>query len=766
MGKLKVTVTTGADTERMGQMRVVMSDIQSISNNIKNNFISMTSTMRDFATSQLLEPLEGIKGVVQQLSDIDLSSVTRYSSILSQIVSTTKSLAAESLQWKQQLIGIYKSIAETAKGSQAIYSMMAKTYKITQGTVMQWNEWGGYAVGIQLATELAGHATSVIGELSSDLLLTWHKQNKAIGISNEESAKMVGYMSRAGISVSESVRFQGQLAQLIQDSYKGQALTSKIMSKITESTYSSMLYTQKNSRELAKIAIQAHEWNMSIDQIYETSMKLGKAETAIETSRKLQLAFGIKLNARQMQYNAQTGKHLENVSMIRNSLMEQGIEYDSLVLAQKQIVAEALGASNIAEAQIMLMGKQKGLAETQLSPQEKMVGFMEQQNVLLTAMHDRLANFGTLQTLIRTSLWGEWSKHLDFIWGKSKKIQSVEQFTLDLEKEKMKMMSRVFLPMLARFNTFMNGKIPLLGKDSLIEKFGDMFLAIGNVVSTLGERIFTWFIDKDVLGQLTRSIQGMDITSLGNAIVLFGDKFMNMIINLTSGGGLNRLIESISGFISFISNIWWWIDKIIKGVSFIGIGWTIAITTIVSSLLGFTKVMLMTKDGIGLLSIVFNWIIGIAPKVGGALAKAFWPIYAALAAFKLITNLFKIWTSGARMGVKLLDTGKAIVNAATLGLTDSMLQYKSVKKAQPNSYTQQENPYIVNAATPGLTDSMLQYESVKKAQPNSYTQQENPYNDDYFTKLGAAVAGNMFMTEREAKTTRKGMPTIPLGASN
>jgi len=136
-------------------------------------------------------------------------------------------------------------------------------------------------------------------------------------------------------------------------------------------------------------------------------MKLGKAETAIETSRKMQLAFGIRLNARQMQYNAQTGKHLDNVRMIRDALMNQGVEYDGLVLAQKQIIAEALGASNIAEAQIMLMGKQKNVAEKQLTPQEKMVGFMEQQVELLGAMHDELANFGTLQTLIKTGLWSK-----------------------------------------------------------------------------------------------------------------------------------------------------------------------------------------------------------------------------------------------------------------------------------------------------------------------------------------------------------------------
>lgn len=95
--------------------------------------------------------------------------------------------------------------------------------------------------------------------MSSDLLLTMHKQNKAMGISNEESAKMAGYMTRAGITLEDAVGFQKQIYGLIKNSYGTNVLTSKVMSKITQSNFSIFLYTSKNADQLAKIAMQAHE---------------------------------------------------------------------------------------------------------------------------------------------------------------------------------------------------------------------------------------------------------------------------------------------------------------------------------------------------------------------------------------------------------------------------------------------------------------------------------------------------------------------------
>jgi len=80
-----------------------------------------------------------------------------------------------------------------------------------------------------------------------------------MGISQEDSAKMVGLMSRAGISVREAVNFQGKLNSIIKNTYKDQVLSSKIMTKITSSNLATLLYTEKNLDYLSRIAVQAHE---------------------------------------------------------------------------------------------------------------------------------------------------------------------------------------------------------------------------------------------------------------------------------------------------------------------------------------------------------------------------------------------------------------------------------------------------------------------------------------------------------------------------
>jgi len=93
-----------------------------------------------------------------------------------------------------------------------------------------------------------------------------------------------------------------------------------------------------------------------------------------------------------MQYNAQTGKHVENVQTILSSLKMQGIEYDNLVYAQQKIIADAIAGGDLAKAKIMLLGKEKEMAEAAVDPQTKMVDALGSQSKLLNAMYDRLAN--------------------------------------------------------------------------------------------------------------------------------------------------------------------------------------------------------------------------------------------------------------------------------------------------------------------------------------------------------------------------------------
>jgi len=62
---------------------------------MKNDFTNLFQTIGRFSMQQISEPIEGVRGLVQQLADIDLSNLTRFSSILKEIGSITKSLATE-----------------------------------------------------------------------------------------------------------------------------------------------------------------------------------------------------------------------------------------------------------------------------------------------------------------------------------------------------------------------------------------------------------------------------------------------------------------------------------------------------------------------------------------------------------------------------------------------------------------------------------------------------------------------------------------------
>ena len=104
---------------------------------MKNDFANLFRTIGRFSMQEIAEPIEGVRGVVQQLAEIDLSNLTKFSNILREVGSITKSLATEQVSWEQTLIGIYKNIAEVAKGSERIYSMMANTHRITQDTVLE-----------------------------------------------------------------------------------------------------------------------------------------------------------------------------------------------------------------------------------------------------------------------------------------------------------------------------------------------------------------------------------------------------------------------------------------------------------------------------------------------------------------------------------------------------------------------------------------------------------------------------------------------------
>ena len=792
---------------------------KSVSNavgSMKNDFTNLFQTIGRFSMQQISEPIEGVRGLVQQLADIDLSNLTRFSSILKEIGSITKSLATEQVSWEQQLISIYKNVADVAKGSAHIYSMMAKTHRITQDTILEWNKWGGYAEGVRLAVEFSAHSTNQMNQLSNSLLLTWYKQNKAMGISQEDSAKMVGLMSRAGISVREAVNFQGKLNSIIKNTYKDQVLSSKIMTKITSSNLATLLYTEKNLDYLSRIAVQAHEWNVEIDDIWQTSLKLAKAEDAIETARKFQLAFGIQLNARQMQYNAQTGKHVENVQTILSSLKMQGIEYDNLVYAQQKIIADAIAGGDLAKAKIMLLGKEKEMAEAAVDPQTKMVDALGSQSKLLNAMYDRLANWSTMFTLIRTGLWNAWKKDLDFIFGKQANINSAEQLTLALEKERVRLLSQLFMPFLERFaQKSKELNMPLLGQGSLIEKFAGLFKVIGDRVADVGLALYDWFIRNKVLDRITDKLASLNLQPIIDGLIRFGNALVKMIMDLDP----QKFIDTVGKLIGFFETLFKWIGWVINAVLTLGPVGTIVVgglIKLIGSLIfnmivlrlafgnlgkgtistfgnlrkGITSIfgnigrMMVSifknakftifqlfhgMRGIGNMGNILKGVFsasggglgGVFSAFGFAIKKIIFPLLVVYNLIRWIIDMWKIWSSDASFGTKIADSFKSLGNRALdavgVGAFVPDMQLKSLEENRTL------DAVGAGAIVPDMQLKPLEENWDMSSNTMSETRSAVVKLDPESAQMVAeAFVKAVFKTRGEAKRSGVGIPTIAL----
>ena len=133
MPLVNVQVLSPEQERAVARTKAAFDSIEKAASNIKSLF----SGAMNFANKQLTDPLRGIQSMVQELSGVDLSKITSYSGILSQIASTTKTIVDEQISWQQTLIGIYKNVAQTAKGSWGIYSAMAKTHQLGADTLMQ-----------------------------------------------------------------------------------------------------------------------------------------------------------------------------------------------------------------------------------------------------------------------------------------------------------------------------------------------------------------------------------------------------------------------------------------------------------------------------------------------------------------------------------------------------------------------------------------------------------------------------------------------------
>jgi len=56
-----------------------------------------------------------------------------------------------------------------------------------------------------------------------------------LGIADEQSAKIAANQNRVGMSLKDSVKFQKDVYKQIKVQFKSNALTSKVMEKISES---------------------------------------------------------------------------------------------------------------------------------------------------------------------------------------------------------------------------------------------------------------------------------------------------------------------------------------------------------------------------------------------------------------------------------------------------------------------------------------------------------------------------------------------------
>ena len=356
-------------------------------------------------TDQLLKPIEAITDTLNSLAGVDLSNLMSYGRQLNTIAETTRTIVHEQVAWEQQLIGIYKQTSEVAKGSYEIVNNLMMTNRVMTKNIIQWMKWGGITEGVQLAVQFAEHSIANIHELSNDSLLNWHKQNKALGITSEESAKIAGYQSRGGISLKESLSFQVELFNTLKKTFKSNSLTSKMMSSIANSEWAIMNYSKGNVAETVKIAAHAHAWKVEIDEIYSMTQAMAESEKAIETSRKAQLMFGIDLNARQMQYMAQTGKEEQLSTMLLDSFRDMNTEFDDLTLTQRRFIADTIASGDINKARIMLLGRESELTEDLTPPLERQTNLLAEQVELQKLQNDYLAAYQTKYAAARVVLW-------------------------------------------------------------------------------------------------------------------------------------------------------------------------------------------------------------------------------------------------------------------------------------------------------------------------------------------------------------------------
>jgi len=495
--------------------------------------VDLGKTVANIFKNQLLTNVNALNDSMESFAGVTFSSMLSFSNQLSTISNYTKELINTQISWEQELFTTYKGIAEASKGSTELYDTFVRSRDVLSDNVKQWIRLGGETVGVQLAANYVGDTVAGIDQISESLLFKWREQNMNLGIADEQSAKIAANQNRVGMSLKDSVKFQKDVYKQIKVQFKSNALTSKVMEKISESNWAILNYSKGNVKETARIAANAHAWGVSIDEIYATAHKLSKAEESIEMSRKAQLMFGIKLNARQMQYLAQTGKEADLTEYLVKTFRTQVGDFDQLTLSQKQYIADSIASGDILKARNMLLGDEEKQKIKTKTVEEEQRDIQKESNEILKAQTNDLAVYYKQLNEVKAAGWEMWGKTIGWVFGEQ---LSATQASMRMEQIRVGAMNSMFLPMLKKINSELfsqYGITSLIGAgigdhNSLL---GQTFIALKPLSEFMGEIGFTiaeWWVKN--LGEVKRIFEGFSgqgaafgeiFTGVGDAVLEF-----------------------------------------------------------------------------------------------------------------------------------------------------------------------------------------------------------------------------------------------------
>lgn len=625
------------ETKAYGNAKKNWSKALDFGKKIVNVYKQIGTQAANIVKTQLLTNIDAVNQSLEQLSGFKFSSIMSFSGRMSEISSYSKEILNNQISWDQELFTTYNSIAQAAKGSEEIYDTVVNTRGALTDNVKKWIALGGEAAGVQMLTGYISGTVKGLHDISEDLLFNWKEQNLNLGISDEHSAKIAANQNRAGMSLKASVKFQKDLFKELKKQFKGQALTSKMMEQIADSNWAILTYSKGNVKETARIAANAHAWNVSIDEIYSTAHKLSKAEEAIEMSRKAQLMFGLKLNARQMQYMAQTGKEADLVEYLVKTFRTQVGDFDQLTLVQRQYIADSIASGDIIKARTMLLGDaEKGELKVK-SVQEQQLDLQRDSNKLLEAQTNNLAVYYKNLNEIKAAGWNEWKDSVTTIFGEEK---SHLETSIALERIRMQTMNTMLLPTFQRLNDMIKqttGLTSLLGdeNESLFKRTLNAFKPLGDFISEIGFTIATWWVGN--LGTVEKifiNFKGHG-KEFGDIFTGIGDQFLGWLSNTNNVKALiyeiKKVFRIIAGIVSFIArNFSDIVSSILFAIRLMGAlyGAMTAVSVVQALILTYRKQdLVLTKAGAKMDAVraVFtavwsafkaNWILGVAAAVG------------------------------------------------------------------------------------------------------------------------------------------------------